>query len=104
MLGCCLGDRQFSENSVFSGMTEGYPRTYASSICSIPESSSYEKARLYIVKQTVFTISSFVTKGFMSGESFESSIHRIIVLLLTPEENSIATQLSEVWIIKCGEM
>ena len=40
----------------------------------------------------------------MSGERFENSIHRIIVMYLMDEENSIPSWLSEVWLIKCGEM
>ena len=61
---------------------DGYPRAYASSICSITESRSYELARMYSVKQTIFTISSFETEGFMSGESFENLIHSIIVIAI----------------------
>ena len=79
----------FSKLSKRPSITDGseykddYPRANASSICSIRESSCYELTRLYSVKQTIFTISSFATEGFLSGESFESSIHRIISISQT---------------------
>ena len=62
---------------------DDYTHANASSICSIRGSSCYELARLYSVKQTIFTISSFATEGFVSGESFESSTHRIFSISQT---------------------